>query len=61
MTVSIWQAEGTQPVCEVDFLIVGAGLVGCTAAYFAQQAGRQVTITEMRDIALGASSRNAGS
>jgi glycine/D-amino acid oxidase-like deaminating enzyme len=60
MTVSIWQADDTQPLREVDFLIVGAGLVGCAAAYFAQQAGRQVTITEMRDIALGASSRNAG-
>ncbi len=60
MTVSIWQADGAQPVREVDFLIVGAGLAGCTAAYFAQQAGRQVVITEARDIALGASSRNAG-
>ncbi|MDX1995799.1 MAG: FAD-dependent oxidoreductase [bacterium] len=60
MTVSIWQAEDTQPVREVDVLVVGAGLVGCTAAYFFGQAGRQVTITEMRDVALGASSRNAG-
>lgn len=60
MTVSIWQADGTQPVREVDFLVVGAGIVGLAAAYFAQQAGRQVTITEMRDVALGASSRNAG-
>ncbi len=60
MTVSIWQADDTQPIREVDFLIVGAGLVGCAAAYFAQQAGRAVTMTEMRDIALGASSRNAG-
>jgi gamma-glutamylputrescine oxidase len=60
MTVSIWQADNTQPIREVDFLVVGAGLVGCAAAYFASQAGRQVTITDMRDIALGASSRNAG-
>ncbi|MFN8527511.1 MAG: FAD-dependent oxidoreductase [Anaerolineae bacterium] len=60
MTVSIWQAEDTQPIREVDVLVVGAGLIGCTAAYFFEQAGRQVTITEMRDIALGASSRNAG-
>jgi glycine/D-amino acid oxidase-like deaminating enzyme len=60
MTVSIWQAEDTQPVREVDFLVVGAGLVGCAAAYFAQEAGRNVVITEMRDVALGASSRNAG-
>jgi gamma-glutamylputrescine oxidase len=60
VTVSIWQAQGTQPVREVDFLIVGAGLAGCAAAVFARQAGRHVTITEARDIALGASSRNAG-
>lgn len=60
MTVSVWQAEGSQPIREVDFLIVGAGLAGCAAAYFAMQAGQEVVITEMRDIALGASSRNAG-
>lgn len=60
MTVSIWQANGTQPVREADFLVVGAGLVGCSAAWFAAQAGRHVTITEARDLALGASSRNAG-
>ena len=60
MTVSLWQADGTQPVREVDFLIVGAGVVGCAAAYFAMQAGREVVITETRDVALGASSRNAG-
>jgi glycine/D-amino acid oxidase-like deaminating enzyme len=60
MTVSLWQADDTQPVREVDFLVVGAGLVGCSAAFFAAQAGREVTITEMRDIGLGASSRNAG-
>lgn len=60
MSVSIWQADGSQPRREVDFLVIGAGLVGCTAAYFAAQAGRAVTITEMRDVGLGASSRNAG-
>ncbi len=60
MTVSLWQANGTQPVREVDFLVVGAGLVGSATAFFAGQAGRQVTVTEMRDIGLGASSRNAG-
>lgn len=60
MTVSVWQADDTQPVREVDFLIVGAGLVGCAAAYFAAQAGANVVITEARDVALGASGRNAG-
>lgn len=60
MTVSVWHADGREPVREVDVLVVGAGLVGCAAAMFAQQAGREVVITEMRDIALGASGRNAG-
>lgn len=60
MSVSIWQADGQQPVRDVDVLIVGAGLAGCSAAYFAAQAGREVVITEMRDVAMGASGRNAG-
>jgi len=60
MTISIWQANQNQPVRDVDFLIVGAGLVGCAAAVFAARAGREVIITETRDIALGASGRNAG-
>lgn len=60
MSVSFWQANGEQPLREVDFLIIGAGLVGCAAALFAANAGRQVTITDARDLGLGASSRNAG-
>ena len=60
MSVSFWQAEGDQPRREVDFLVVGAGLVGCAAALFAASAGRHVTITDARDLGLGASSRNAG-
>ncbi|MCY3908038.1 MAG: FAD-dependent oxidoreductase [Anaerolineaceae bacterium] len=60
MSVSFWQADGAQPVHEVDFLIIGAGLTGCAAALFAANAGRQVTITDARDLGLGASSRNAG-
>lgn len=60
MTVSVWQADDKQPIREVETLIVGAGLVGATCAYFAAQRGEKVVITEMRDIALGASGRNAG-
>lgn len=60
MSVSVWHANGREPVREVDVLIVGAGLVGCAAAMFVQQAGREAVVTEMRDIALGASGRNAG-
>lgn len=58
MSVSLWQTD-EQPY-DADFLIVGAGLVGCTAAYFAAQAGRDVTLTDAGDLGLGASSRNAG-
>lgn len=60
MTVSIWQADDTQAHRETDFLVIGAGIIGCAVAYFAAQAGRKVTITEMQSVALGASSRNAG-
>ena len=60
MTVSHWQYTG-QTEREVDFLVVGAGLAGCSAAYFARQLhGRDVVITDARDVALGASGRNAG-
>jgi len=63
MTVSIWQANESdrkQIRREVDFLIIGAGLVGTAAAYFATQAGKSVVLTETRSLGMGASSRNAG-
>lgn len=60
MTVSHWQ-QVEQTEREVDVLIVGAGLAGTTAAYFAKQVyGHDVVVTEKRDVGLGASSRNAG-
>ena len=60
MTVSHWQ-RAQQETREVDFLVVGAGLAGCTAAYIARHThGRDVLITDARDVALGASGRNAG-
>ena len=60
MTVSHWQrAEQTER--EIDFLVVGAGLAGGAAAYFARQVhGRDVLVTDARDVGLGASGRNAG-
>jgi glycine/D-amino acid oxidase-like deaminating enzyme len=61
MSISLWQAdEQTLPVREVDFLVVGAGLVGCAAAHAAAQAGHDVIITDKHDVAMGASGRNAG-
>lgn len=60
MSVSHWQADGTQPILDVDFLVVGAGIAGCVAAYFANQAGYDVIITETTHLAGGATGRNAG-
>ncbi len=60
MTVSHWQRV-EQKEREVDFLVVGAGLAGGAAAYFAEQAhDRDVVVIDARDIGLGASGRNAG-
>jgi len=60
MSISHWQIDASSDVRSVDFLVVGAGLVGCSAAYFAAQAGREVLIVEKNDLAMGASGRNAG-
>jgi len=60
MTVSHWQ-RAEQKEREIDFLVVGAGLAGGAAAYFAKQVhGRDVVVTDARDVGLGASGRNAG-
>ena len=60
MTVSHWQ-QVDQVERDVDFLVVGAGLAGSAAAFFAGQVhGREVVVTDTRDVGLGASGRNAG-
>ena len=60
MTVSHWQ-RAKQIEREIDFLVVGAGLAGGAAANFARHVhGRDVVVTDARDVALGASGRNAG-
>lgn len=43
-----------------DVIVVGAGLMGCATAFRLSQAGKKVTIVEMRTIASGASGRNGG-
>jgi glycine/D-amino acid oxidase-like deaminating enzyme len=41
-------------------IIVGGGIVGCSAAYFLAREGAQVTLLEAEEVAYGASGRNPG-
>lgn len=68
--ISFWQAdcppgqalaaEPLQGSCFADVAIVGAGITGTAAALWLAQAGAKVTVVEGREIAAGASGRNAG-
>ncbi len=64
-TVSFWQDPAAWSGLphrreEADVCIVGAGIVGSTLATLLACAGRSVVVLEARDVALGASGRNAG-
>lgn len=64
-TVSIWQDTAAWPElprrdAESDICVIGAGVVGSTLATLLTRAGKSVIVLEARDVALGASGRNAG-
>jgi D-amino-acid dehydrogenase len=44
----------------VDLLIVGGGIIGCSAAAFAAERGASVLLVEATEIGAGASGRNSG-
>ncbi len=43
-----------------DLLIVGGGIIGCSAAAFAAERGASVVLVEATEVAAGASGRNSG-
>jgi len=45
---------------KTDLLIIGGGSIGLNSAYYAQKAGRQVTILDSAEIGVGSSAGNAG-
>ena len=45
---------------EVDAVVVGAGLVGCSIAYQLAKRGKRVAVFDLRGICSGASGRNGG-
>lgn len=62
MTLSFWQEAHRDRTVSYDALVVGGGLVGCSAAYWLAQSrpSWRIGIVEARTIGYGASSRNAG-
>lgn len=70
LSISYWQETAGLPspalaappsaVIETDLCVVGGGVTGIGAAYFAGAQGLDVVVLEGREPALGASGRNAG-
>jgi glycine/D-amino acid oxidase-like deaminating enzyme len=67
-TPSYWLAEAPEPLSatpkaragEVDVVIVGGGVTGCSCALTLAERGLRVRLLEAREIAGGASGRNGG-
>ncbi|HOK80506.1 MAG TPA: FAD-dependent oxidoreductase [bacterium] len=45
---------------EADVVVIGAGIMGCSIAYYLSTESRKVVVFEKRNIASGASGRNGG-
>ena len=62
MTVSYWQQSAANEPRRFDYIVVGGGIVGVSAAYWYHKMhpDHSVAIIEARSLASGASGRNAG-
>src|SRR5262245_34001082 len=58
-----WCGAPPRPIFRAmaDVIVIGGGIVGCTAALFLAEAGADVLLLESDEIAAAASGRNAGS
>lgn len=61
-TVSYWHQRARAAAVEADVVVVGAGIVGASAAYWIRQLkpGSHVVLIDRGAVAAGASGRNAG-
>ena len=61
MTVSVWQELAEPPQhADHDVTVVGAGIAGSYIARMLVDAGKDVALVDAREVAAGASGRNAG-
>ncbi len=62
MTVSFWQQRAREPDLACDVAIVGAGIIGCSTAYWLHRLrpSLRVLLLDAGQVASGASGRNAG-
>ena len=60
MTVSLWQDRSSEHTHRTDFLVVGGGISGASAAYHLASRGEKVTLIDAGPIAAGASGKSAG-
>ncbi|MGE0790966.1 MAG: NAD(P)/FAD-dependent oxidoreductase [Sandaracinaceae bacterium] len=60
MTVSLWQDRSFEAERRYDFVVVGAGISGASAAYWLASRGEKVALIDRGSVAAGASGKSAG-
>ncbi|MCB9596727.1 MAG: FAD-binding oxidoreductase [Sandaracinaceae bacterium] len=60
MTVSLWQDRSSEVTHRTDFVVIGAGISGASAAYWLASRGEKVALVDAGPVAAGASGKSAG-